>query len=143
MRFLKIILSVFALFYRLTPNYLIISDVYFLHRKVIETKIGNALRSLSFYHLISVSIDMLSLVGFPCPTLLSLQPKINIKESITNVLSIILFIVFKYFDHFIALFFLYKIRRYYYDIIQAPYPPPILLAQYQMEAMEYHHHCHY
>ena len=34
MRFLKIILSVFALFYRLTPNYLIISDVYFLHRKV-------------------------------------------------------------------------------------------------------------
>lgn len=32
MRFLKIILSVFALFYRLTPNYLIISDVYFLHR---------------------------------------------------------------------------------------------------------------
>ena len=25
-------LSVFALFYRLTPNYLIISDVYFLHR---------------------------------------------------------------------------------------------------------------
>lgn len=143
MRFLKIILSVFALFYRLTPNYLIISDVYFLHREVIETKIGNAVRSLSFYHLISVSIDMLSLVGFPCPTLLSLQPKINIKESITNVLSIILFIVFKYFDHFIALFFLYKIRRYYYDIIQAPYPPPILLAQYQMEAMEYHHHCHY
>ena len=36
MRFLKIILSVFALFYRLTPNYLIISDVYFLHRKVSE-----------------------------------------------------------------------------------------------------------
>jgi len=143
MRFLKIILSVFALFYRLTPNYLIISDVYFLHREVIETKIGNAVRSLSFYHLISVSIDMLSLVGFPCPTLLSLQPKINIKESITNVLSIILFIVFKYFDHFIALFFLYKIRRYYYDIIQAPYPPPILLAQYQMEAIKYHHHCHY
>ena len=34
MRFLKIILSVFALFYRLIPNYLIISDVYFLHRKV-------------------------------------------------------------------------------------------------------------
>ena len=34
MRFLKIILSVFALFYRLTPNYLIISDVYFLHRQV-------------------------------------------------------------------------------------------------------------
>ena len=34
MRFLKIILSIFALFYRLTPNYLIISDVYFLHRKV-------------------------------------------------------------------------------------------------------------
>ena len=100
-----------------------------LHRKVIETKIGNAVRSLSFYHLISVSIDMLSLVGFPCPTLLSLQPKINIKESITNVLSIILFIVFKYFDHFIALFFLYKIRRYYYDIIQALYSTPILLDQ--------------
>ena len=38
MRFLKIILSVFALFYRLTPNYLIISDVYFLHRKVIFCK---------------------------------------------------------------------------------------------------------
>ena len=37
MRFLKIILSVFALFYRLTPNYLIISDVYFLHRKVIAS----------------------------------------------------------------------------------------------------------
>ena len=35
MRFLKIILSVFALFYRLTPNYLIISDVYFLHREII------------------------------------------------------------------------------------------------------------
>ena len=34
MRFLKIILSVFALFYRLTPNYLIISDVYFLHRQI-------------------------------------------------------------------------------------------------------------
>ena len=34
MRFLKIILSVFALFYRLTPNYLIINDVYFLHRQV-------------------------------------------------------------------------------------------------------------
>ena len=34
MRFLKIILSVFALFYRLTPNYLIISDVYFLRGKV-------------------------------------------------------------------------------------------------------------
>lgn len=34
MRFLKIILSVFALFYRLTPNYLIISDVYFLHRQL-------------------------------------------------------------------------------------------------------------
>lgn len=34
MRFLKIILRVFALFYRLTPNYLIISDVYFLHRKI-------------------------------------------------------------------------------------------------------------
>ena len=34
MRFLKIILSVFALFYRLTPNYLIISDVYFLHREI-------------------------------------------------------------------------------------------------------------
>ncbi|CUQ32050.1 Uncharacterised protein [Segatella copri] len=92
---------------------------------------------------LSVSIDMLSLVGFPCPTLLSLQPKINIKESITNVLSIILFIVFKYFDHFIALFFLYKIRRYYYDIIQALYSTPILLDQYQMEAMEFHHHCHY
>ena len=55
---------------------------------------------------LSVSIDMLSLVGFPSPTLLSLQPKINIKESITNVLSIILFIVLKYIDHFIALFFL-------------------------------------
>ena len=55
---------------------------------------------------LSVSIDMLSLVGYPRPTLLSLQPKINIKESITNVLSIILFIVFKYYDHFIALFFL-------------------------------------
>ena len=62
---------------------------------------------------------------------------------ITNVLSIILFIVFKYFDHFIALFFLYKIRRYYYDIIQALYSTPILLDQYQMEAMEFHHHCHY
>ena len=36
MRFLKIILSVFALFYRLTPNYLIISDVYFLHRQIID-----------------------------------------------------------------------------------------------------------
>ena len=36
MRFLKIILSVFALFYRLTPNYLIISDVYFLHRKIVK-----------------------------------------------------------------------------------------------------------
>ena len=36
MRFLKIILSVFALFYRLTPNYLIISDVYFLHREIID-----------------------------------------------------------------------------------------------------------
>lgn len=35
MRFLKIILSVFALFYRLTPNYLIISDVYFLRGQVI------------------------------------------------------------------------------------------------------------
>ena len=92
---------------------------------------------------LSVSIDMLSLVGFPRPTLLSLQPKINIKESITNVLSIILFIVFKYFDHFIALFFLYKIRWYYYDIIQAPYSTPILLDQCQMEAMEYHHHFHY
>ena len=34
MRFLKIILSVFALFYRLTPNYLIISDVYFLRGKI-------------------------------------------------------------------------------------------------------------
>ena len=34
MRFLKIILSVFALFYRSTPNYLIISDVYFLRGKV-------------------------------------------------------------------------------------------------------------
>ena len=34
MRFLKIILSVFALFYRLTPNYLIISDVYFLRGQV-------------------------------------------------------------------------------------------------------------
>ena len=34
MRFLKIILSVFALFYRLTPNYLIISDVYFLRREI-------------------------------------------------------------------------------------------------------------
>ena len=34
MRFLKIILSIFALFYRLTPNYLIISDVYFLHREI-------------------------------------------------------------------------------------------------------------
>ena len=34
MRFLKIILSVFALFYRLTPNYLIISDIYFLHRQI-------------------------------------------------------------------------------------------------------------
>ena len=39
MRFLKIILSVFALFYRLTPNYLIISDVYFLHRKVMGDRI--------------------------------------------------------------------------------------------------------
>ena len=31
---MKIILSVFALFYRLTPNYLIISNIYFLHRQV-------------------------------------------------------------------------------------------------------------
>ena len=85
---------------------LIFSWLRMVHREIIETKIGNALRSLSFYNLLSVSIDMLSLVGFPCPTLLSLQPKINIKESITNVLSIILFIVFKYFDHFIALFFI-------------------------------------
>ena len=38
MRFLKIILSIFALFYRLTPNYLIISDVYFLHREVSRDK---------------------------------------------------------------------------------------------------------
>ena len=136
-----------------------------VHRKVIETKIGNALRSLSFYHLLRLFFESIPLEKarscclqatiwvksivlwirerYNLTTLLSLQPKINIKESITNVLSIILFIVFKYFDHFIALFFLYKIRRYYYDIIQAPYSTPILLDQCQMEAMEYHHHCHY
>ena len=108
-----------------------------LHRKVIETKIGNALRSLSFYHLLRLFFESIPLEKarscflqatiwvksivlwirerYNLTTLLSLQPKINIKESITNVLSIILFIVFKYFDHFIALFFLYKIRRYYYN----------------------------
>ena len=48
-----------------------------------------------------------------------------------------------FLEHFIALIFLYKIRQYYYDIIQAPYSTPILLDQCQMEAMEYHHHCHY
>ena len=108
-----------------------------VHRKVIETKIGNALRSLSFYHLLRLFFESIPLEKarscclqatiwvksivlwirerYNLTTLLSLQPKINIKESITNVLSIILFIVFKYFDHFIALIFLYKIRRYYYD----------------------------
>ncbi len=45
MRFLKIILSVFALFYRLTPNYLIISDVYFLHRKVENVIVSKGLSS--------------------------------------------------------------------------------------------------
>ena len=99
-----------------------------LHRKVIETKIGNALRSLSFYHLLRLFFESIPLEKarscclqatiwvksivlwirerYNLTTLLSLQPKINIKESITNVLSIILFIVFKYFDHFIALFFI-------------------------------------
>ena len=97
----------------------------------------NALRSLSFYHLLRLFFESIPLEKarscclqatiwvqsivlwirerYNLTTLLSLQPKINIKESITNVLSIILFIVFKYFDHFIALIFLYKIRRYYYD----------------------------
>ena len=99
-----------------------------LHRKVIETKIGNAARSLSFYHLLRLFFESIPLEKarscclqatiwvksivlwirerYNLTTLLSLQPKINIKESITNVLSIILFIVFKYFDHFIALFFI-------------------------------------
>ena len=106
-----------------------------LHRKVIETKIGNALRSLSFYHLLRLFFESIPLEKarscclpatiwvksivlwirerYNLTTLLSLQPKINIKESITNVLSIILFIVFKYFDHFIALIFLYKINITY------------------------------
>jgi len=38
MRFLKIILSSFRTFYRLTHNYLIINDVYFLHRQVTPYK---------------------------------------------------------------------------------------------------------
>ena len=106
-----------------------------LHRKVIETKIGNALCSLSFYHLLRLFFESIPLEKarscclqatiwvksivlwirerYNLTTLLSLQPKINIKESITNVLSIILFIVFKYFDHFIALIFLYKINITY------------------------------
>ena len=37
MRFLKIILSSFLTFLPFTPNYLIISDVYFLHREVIAS----------------------------------------------------------------------------------------------------------
>ena len=49
MRFLKIILSVFALFYRLTPNYLIISDVYFLHRKVDSAWESDFLQRKEYY----------------------------------------------------------------------------------------------
>lgn len=68
MRFLKIILSVFALFYRLTPNYLIITDVYFLHWKFSAFSFGNLAHrnSYSYLHRLSntppnISISLLEI----------------------------------------------------------------------------------
>lgn len=80
-----------------------------VHRKVIETKIGNVLRSLSFYHLLRLFFESIPLE----------KARSCCLPATIWVKSIVLW------------------------IRERPYSTPILLDQCQMEAMEYHHHCHY
>ena len=95
--------------YRLKDKSLTISNIHMLHRKVIETKIGNALRSLSFYHLLRLFFESIPLE----------KARSCCFPATIWVKSIVLW------------------------IRERPYSTPILLDQCQMEAMEYHHHCHY